>query len=100
MPKKGYTWTDEYRANYYSSESVQAHLDSFRALVRQPKPEGQREKISAALTGRAKTAEQRIRMSATHRRRCALRKQLREENPTWTDQELWARVRSIMKDEQ
>lgn len=97
MKRIGYTWNDEYRKQFYESPKVQAHLSDFIAQASLPKSPEQREKMSLASTGKAKTAAHRESMSNTQKFRQALKKEIQIEHPELHISEVWDLVRMEMK---
>lgn len=93
MPIKGFTWNEEYRKKYYSSERVQAHLEQFLDMVSQPKPPEQRAKMSAAKKGRKYSEQHRQNMSEAQKFRQALRKEFETQQPDLPREEIWALVK-------
>jgi hypothetical protein len=93
MPIKGYTWTDEYRERFYSSDAVKDHMAKFVALASQNKPESQRIKMSQAKVGRKYTEQHKTNMSEAQKFRQALKKEITETNPGLPSEQVWAMVR-------
>ena len=93
MPSKGYTWDQEYREKYYSSEKVQEHLERFRVSVSKPKTEEQKAKMRAAKLGRPKSEEHRQAMSLAHQRRQELKREIQRNSPDLSEHEVWELVR-------
>lgn len=93
MPSKGYTWSDEYRTQYYSSDAVQSHLANFIALASQIKPENQRKKMAAAKVGRKYSDQHKHNMSEAQKFRQARKKEIIESNPNLASDQVWAMVR-------
>jgi hypothetical protein len=94
MKRDGYTWTDEYRAHFYSSERVQAHLEKFVAQASRPKSETQRQKMSLAKTGRKYSEEHKHNMSEAQKFRLSLKKQFQELHPEATQDQIRELVRA------
>ena len=98
MKRIGYTWNDEYRKQFYESPKVQAHLSDFIAQASLPKSPEQREKMSLASTGKAKTAAHRESMSNTQKFRQALKREIVNNHPELPVEEVWKLVRLEMNE--
>lgn len=99
MPRKGFTWGDEQREKYYSSPSVKSHMELFAELAKLPKTPGIRQKMSEAKQGVPKTDEHKKHMAETQRKRHALFRTIKKDNPLLTKEELWDEVRARMNNE-
>lgn len=97
MPIKGYTWNEEYKKKFYSSEKVKAHLEDFIQQAKQPKSETQKIKMSAAKKGLKYSKEHKDNMSETQRFRQALRKEIETKQPDLSKNEVWNLVRQEME---
>lgn len=97
MSRIGYTWNDEFREEYFKSEKVQQNLERFVEMVRCPKPEAQRAKMSQAKKGRKYSDEHRAHMSETQRFRQALKKEIQTLHPDLPAEAVWKRVKEEMK---
>jgi len=98
MPHKGYTWSDEYKAEYLSKPKVQANMQEFLRKAREPKPESQRQKMREAKLGKKFDDEHKHNMSETQKFRHALFKKIASTNPDLSTTEVWAQVRNEMYD--
>lgn len=94
MPTKGFTWNEEYRKRFYSSEKVQAHLETFIQQASQPKTADQKEKMSRAKQGRKYSEQHRQNMSEAQKFRQALRKEIETQQPDLPKEAIWDLVRS------
>lgn len=97
MPRIGYTWDQEYRQRYYSSERVQVHLQQFVEQASQPKTAEQRAKMSQSKLGRTYDPQHRARMSETQRHRYQIKKQLLATNPDLPMDQVWRMVKLQME---
>lgn len=93
--KRGFTWNEEYRKNYYDSEIVQEHLKKFIEMASQPKSIEQRKKMSDAARGKPKAEDHRKNMSEAQKFRQALKKQIESTEPMLSTEEVWARVKEL-----
>jgi biopolymer transport protein ExbB/TolQ len=93
MPHKGYTWSDEYRERFYSSDAVKQHMAKFIALASQNKPNSQRIKMAQAKVGRKYTEQHKTNMSEAQKFRQALKKDIEATHPDLASDEVWALVR-------
>lgn len=98
MPRRGYTWNDEYREQFYKSEKVQAHLSEFVAQASLPKSPETREKMRLAKLNKPKTAEHKANMAETHKFRQALKREVIAKNPDLPVKQVWDLVRLEMYD--
>jgi hypothetical protein len=98
MPHKGYTWTDEYKAEYLARPLVQAHMEDFLMKARMPKSDTQRQKMSEAKLGRKYTQEHKDNMSEAQKFRHALFRKVQADNPDLDSKEIWVIVRREMYD--
>lgn len=97
MKTTGFTWSEEYRARYFSSEKVQQNQAAFIARASLPKPPEQRAKMAAAKSGRKFTAEHRANMSESHKFRQAIKREILATTPDLPPKELWDLVRMRME---
>lgn len=97
MPKRGFTWNDEYRKNYFASPKVQQHLREFVELSSRPKSEEHKLKLSEAHKGKKFTEEHKEKLSAKHKFRAELKKRIEETDPTLSKDEVWSRVREMIR---
>lgn len=96
MKRIGYTWNDEYRQHYYSSEKVRDNLARFMEHASRPKSPETREKMRLAKLGKAKTAEHKAAMSESHKFRQSLKREIAAAAPELPMQEVWDLVRMEM----
>ena len=97
MPIKGYTWDEEYRKKFYSSEKVKAHLEDFIEQAKQPKSPQQKEKMKIAKTGRKYSQQHKDNMAEAQKFRQALSKEIETNQPQLSRNEVWDLVREEMK---
>ena len=97
MAIKGVSWNDEYRKKFYSSEKVQAHLETFIEQAKQPKTVEQREKMSIAKRGRTYSEQHKHNMSEAQKFRQALRKEIEANDPQLPREQVWIKVREESK---
>lgn len=93
MPIKGYTWSDEYRERFYSSDAVKEHQAKFIALASQNKPKSQRIKMAIAKQGRKYSDQHKANMAATQSFRHARKKEIETLHPELASEQVWAMVR-------
>ena len=98
--KSGFTVNPEF-LNGLANPETQAQM---QALARQVKPRGiqpgqrlsleTRERMREAKLGKPKSPEHREHMSASHRLRQNIRRQVEAENPQWDIDQVWQEVRA------
>lgn len=98
MPRKGYTWTEEYKEKFYSSPKVKSHLEKFSEAAKLPKTEDQKAKMSEAKKGRKYSDEHKARMAETHKFRNELRRKFEEANPDLDKESIWGLVNKDIHD--
>jgi hypothetical protein len=93
MSRKGYTWDEKYKEEFYKSEKVQAHLKVFIEQASKPKTKEHKEKLSEAKVGRKYSDEHKSRMAESQKFRQAVKREILATNPTITPEELWQQVK-------
>jgi hypothetical protein len=96
MPVKGFIWDEEYKEKYYSYPKVQYHLEVFAEMAKKPKSEEVKHKMSIAKLNVPKTDEQKRKMSETQKKRHALFKVIKAQEPTLTKDETWGKVKGLI----